>query len=800
MTTNNNATTPTGRRRWLSILGVALLPVLLVATLVASVWQAGERNHTVEAAIVNLDEPVTVEDQYVPLGRQFAGTLSSLKDVPGAATDDPERTNYDWKVTNADDADEGLRTGRYAAVVTIPKNFSKAATSTAGDADEAEQAVVDVQVSPGASTTDPAFARSVVQAAINTLNTDLTETFLDNVFVGFTTMGKQFATIADASDQLSDGTHELANGLGEVSSGAKELDSGMQELDKSGSTLATGVKQYTGGVTSLTDGLRQLQQGTAQLPAQTKKLAGGADQTATGATELSKGAKGLAGGAKELQGGIKKTGSGAKELSTGAEQTAAGAKQLGGAADQVADGADGLYGGLQKYNSDMEGLAAAAAEPEHPLSCESNNVPPLACEAYLGGIAAASGYSGGYMNGAEGQPGLLDGAKGVSQGTAGVASGLNGTGSTPGVVQGTAGVAEGAKQLSTGINGSKQQPGLAQGAGQLADGATELSKGAGALAGGARQLADGTKQFSQAMPELAGGIKGAADGAKTLADNGPELSNGVTQYTNGVSKVAEGTGPLASGLGELADGAKQLDDGQRQLAEGLAKGKSQVPTYTDSERQQLTTVATRPVTTGADSGPLSFADPATLSAIAGIALWLGALLGSVLLGTGAAQAWRSGAPSWRLMLRRLLPVAGIAAGQGMLFGALIGWLTDQDAAGLAQVIAIGGAAGLAFAAANQALGLIAGRVGRFIAVSIGILAAAAALAPAMPPFLSAIRPVLPTTAALDAFTAVTGPTPGLGWSVAALAVWLVGGVAVAWWGVHRHRQVRLPFLVPAIAG
>src|SRR5699024_10644075 len=155
-----------------------------------------------------------------------------LEEVPTGSGDDAERTNYDWTVTNAADAADGLRTGRYAAVVTIPQNFSSAATSTAGDAADAEQAVVDVEVSRGAAANDPAFARAVVQAAINALNTQLTQTFLDNVFVGFTTMGEQFATIADASDQLADGTHELADGLAQVSEGATELDSGVQELDR----------------------------------------------------------------------------------------------------------------------------------------------------------------------------------------------------------------------------------------------------------------------------------------------------------------------------------------------------------------------------------------------------------------------------------------------------------------------------------------------------------------------------------------------------------------------------------------
>ena len=51
-------------------------------------------------------------------------------------------------LTDAEDAASGLGAGRYAAVVTIPKDFSAKATSFSKDeADEVHHATIDVQTS-----------------------------------------------------------------------------------------------------------------------------------------------------------------------------------------------------------------------------------------------------------------------------------------------------------------------------------------------------------------------------------------------------------------------------------------------------------------------------------------------------------------------------------------------------------------------------------------------------------------------------------------------------------------------------
>lgn len=718
-------------RRWPAVVGAILLPLALVAAVLGTMWQANTRTDTVRAAIVNLDEPVTVNGQYVPLGRQLAGKLATLSDT--TATNNGG--NYDWVVTNASDAADGIASGRYAAVVTIPKNFSAAATSTAGAVADMKQAVVDVTVSARASAVDPALARSVVQAAIDTLNNELATTYLDNVYVGFATMGKQFATVADASSQLADGTHELAGGIAQTSAGATQLSNGLSQLDANGGALASGVKQYTDGVTSLAEGLKKLNSGMSVLPAQTQQIADGAKQSAAGAKDLAAGAAGVA--------------KGTAGVSEGVSKTAAGAQQLAGATKSFSDN-------VTAYQNALQYLVNNPA-----VACGQKGIDPgsQSCTDYVNGIKAALDM----QTDSKGNT-LAGGAEQVAGAVQDLSDGLNKS-SAPGV------------------------PSLKDAAAQTAGGASQLSSGASQLATGLQKLADGLQQLATGMKQLTSGVSSASNGAQQLADNGPQLSSGVSQYVDGVHQTATGATQLSSGLTQLSQGADQLDKGQRQLADGLAKGASSIPNYTETEREKLATVATQPVTKGTVTGPVAFADPATLAALLAIGLWLAALLTSTVIGTGATTAWRSSASSWRLMLRKLLPVAGISALQGVLFGVGAAVLTSQGASGTAQLIAVGALAGVAFATVNQALSLVFGTIGRFVGITVGLLAVTSSVLSALPAFLTTIRPALPTTALSDGFTAILGDVPGLSWSVAGLAAWLVLGLAASWAGMARHRQV-----------
>ena len=183
-----------GSRRpvtWLTIIGALLLPVVIGGILVASLYNPVERLDSVSAAIVNDDEPVTLDDQVVPLGRQLtAGLVEGSDDVP---------SNLDWTITNDEDAAEGLADGTYAAVVTIPQNFSAAATSTAPGSTP-EQATISVTTPPDSLVVDDAISAQVTQAAASLTGSMLSTTYLENVFLGFTTLGDQLGTAASGAD------------------------------------------------------------------------------------------------------------------------------------------------------------------------------------------------------------------------------------------------------------------------------------------------------------------------------------------------------------------------------------------------------------------------------------------------------------------------------------------------------------------------------------------------------------------------------------------------------------------------
>ncbi|WP_163507561.1 YhgE/Pip family protein [Fodinicola acaciae] len=245
----------TGPLTWRTWAGLVILPVLIAAALTWAFWAPLTDHGTAKAAVVNADVPVNVKGQIVPLGRLLAGKLTHSAD-----------SNYSWVLTDAADAENGLADGTYAAAVTIPSNFSARATST-GNSDpmSAAQATLSVQTSNHAGVLDPIASKQVAQATVDTLNTQVVQTYLDNIYIGFSTLHGQ---LSDAAD----GANQLATGTGKLNTAAHQL--------------ATGASQLAAGSGQLASGLTQAEQQTANLPALTQKLAAGARQVANGNKQL----------------------------------------------------------------------------------------------------------------------------------------------------------------------------------------------------------------------------------------------------------------------------------------------------------------------------------------------------------------------------------------------------------------------------------------------------------------------------------------------------------------------------------
>jgi putative membrane protein len=426
---------------WLSILGIILVPLVVAGILVWALWNPEERLPQVTAAIVNNDEPVELDGQTVPLGRQLSAGL--------VGSDDP---NYAWVITDEEDADAGLADGSYVAVVTIPKNFSEAATSVGGDADEAEQATIDVTSSDRTRLVDDALTATITSTVASLTGRELTTSYLENIYLGFNTLGDQLGEAADGAGQTADGAEELASGADDLASGTAELATGADTLATGADGLASGSSELAGGVSQLDSGVQALADGLGQLNAGAQALPdqGQADQLAAGASGL------------------------AQAFQAIVTQSAAGL-------DQQADAIDGLAAacdGSAEYCAQVSGFAAQvralADAPQDPqLAALAANAPTI-----------ASGVSG-LANGAVSlRDAIAQSASGAAQLAAGSAQLSSGAGE----------LSSGADQYAAGVHQ------FSDGVDTLAEGTTSLADGSGQLADGVRQLADGLDEAVSALP------------------------------------------------------------------------------------------------------------------------------------------------------------------------------------------------------------------------------------------------------------------------------------------------------------
>ena len=803
--------------RWVTWLGLVLVPVLIAGGLFAGTWNGNPRH--VDAAIVNLDEPVTIDGQYIPLGRQLTAAL----------VDSDRVDNLTWLQANEDEARTGLATGRYAAMVVIPSDFSAAATSYGGEAGDARRATIQVETSPVAGIADATLGKVVAHEAATTLNQTLTSTYLDRIYLGFNDMGGSFVTMADGAAELADGAGQLADGVDELADGVGQLTDGTGELADGTGQLADGLARMARETKPLPTGARQLADGVADAADGASQLWGGATQLADGLQTMAAQTEALPAGAQQLADGSAGLSSGLGSYVTGVnqlvDQTLAALPQqaqLAAGVAQLSAGATGLDGGLAAYQAGLRAQAKQSGDAASALrglltaigggdlslvpdalgllqSACGMTVPPAEVGVYgpvcVGSLTgAATALDGAAAGLDQADPGtgqsLRSGAGALASGLAAMSDGLSG-GELPNVEETTnqleqlkAGgpqLAAGASDLASGLaTFAEGMPPLVAGIGQSADGAGQLSDGLHALAGGLGQASAGADRFADGLPALVAGIEQASSGAVQLADGTDELHSGVQDLDDGVT--------------QLADGSRQLADGTRELADGIAEGMDQLPSYPEADRQNLAEVVSAPISTENLQGsvPVGIGWGSLLMVLA---LWIGALATYVVVRAVGSRLLGSARSSAYLVVEALLPgvivvavqaVAVTVIGQVALqlpFGKLLGML------GLMLV------AGLAFVAVNHALVAWFGGTGRLVSVAFAVLGLATVLTSSEPAVFAVLRVFSPITPAMDAIRALLTESSGVATNLFLMVAWLIAGLAASAIAIVRNRTTSISALL-----
>ena len=466
-----------GRRvRWTTVLGLLLVPLTIAGVFLWGLWNPTERLENVTAAVVNLDEPADVDGQLVPLGRVLAAELIAGGDSESGSE---TRQNFTWVLTDEADASAGLEDGRFTASITIPEEFSAAATSLADGPEGARQATINITESDRGRLLDTALSGIVTQTATSVINQQLGEQFVGNIFVGMSTLHDGVSTAADGATELADGSGQLADGTRSLADGTQELADGTQELAAGAAGLASGQQELATGLGSYVDGASQLSSSYSALNAgatsalqQLKTLSG-----TLGSLESS-----LAGPTTNLQNGLATAGAGAATLG----------------------------GSIEGLVTECHESGATATYCEHLASTLETQATEIGA-----GVATAG-----------------EGATGLQDVFAGLGAGGSPSGDPSAQLDQLIG---GLTTFGAGLDEfAAQGSQLASGAQQSADGAAQLSSGVSALAAQTPELASGADT-------LADGAQAAAEGTVSLADGLGEAASGIPNYTEGERETMAST-------------------------------------------------------------------------------------------------------------------------------------------------------------------------------------------------------------------------------------------------------------------
>jgi len=615
---------------WLTILGVLLLPAAVGGILVAALQNPTERLDSMTAAIVNLDEPVTIDGQMTPLGRQLASGL-----VEGS---DDLDSNLTWVISNEDDAADGLADGSYQAVITIPEDFSSAATS-AGTAisdggGEAEQATITVTTPEDGLVADDLITGQIADVAASTMGTMLSEATTENILVGFTTIGDQIGEAADGAVKLANGARDAATGAAAIPEGATKLASGAGELGAGASSLASGLDTIAG---------------------KTREAAAGAGAIGAGLTDGGAQLQGSVAGVQQLVGGIQSASASARSA---ADDSVALAQQLGG-------------------------LAQTACTP--PVADQAQCALYTSLASQAGSVATDAGTASGILN----APQVADGV-----------AALPGTFTTLASSMSQAGA--GATQLAGGLTQLADQGigASATGARGLASGATQLSDGATALADGTTDLATGLDTLATGTGDLAGGLRTASDSLPSFSDSeSKSLASVIADPVSSGSSTNTIFGPTAIPLlaavvlwfGGLATFVVMRAHTARTLTSRRSSAtltlRAFAPAALIGAAQGLLVSLIVQIVASYDAGTWwAFAGTAVLAGVVfaavnqalvalfgGVGRWISALVGVLAIATGLIST----VPDWLAGIGAALPTApafaGLITASGSAVAALVVW-------------------------------------------------------------------------------------------------------------------------------
>ncbi len=595
-----------------AILAIMFIPFLYSVFFLKSVWNPYGDAKYLPVAVVNEDRSVNFRGKKLDVGDQL---VKNLKKNDG----------LDWHFVSKKDAEYGLSHKEYYMVITIPKDFSKNAT-TVLDKDPKK---MELQYTTNDSLNY--IGKVISEEGAKQVNAQVKETvstsYADTVFGVIKQVGKGFDTAAKGSKQLSDGSKTLSNGINTYTAGVSQVNDGVIKLQTGvvplgqgvlkladgSNTLANGINTYTAGVDQVNNGVSQLQNGTGAL-------ASGVGQLATGSNTLNNGLDAYTTGVAQLNRGLTQLHDNSDALRKGASDLADANKTLAGVINKQSDtiinqlnsnDTKQAIAGLEKLKQNAPAIQKQLQE----LQSTMNGLPTL-----LGGINSSAdkfsqelttnlGSAGNNISGSAKEVGEVLAAnkdKLSAEDQQKLADAIAKNQAAGQNIQAAGAAAQTFKDqltqapnsLAPLLQNAQQMQGYVTQVNTLLDklntvDTSKLSNLQGLttdlerLRTGANELSKGSNTLSTKVTEYTLGVDKAYAGAQLLTSKNGELTSGANQLAGGLGQLNAQVPTLTGGIDQLAFGTSQLAansaalrSGASQLAGGLGQMNAQVPTLT----------------------------------------------------------------------------------------------------------------------------------------------------------------------------------------------------------------------------
>ncbi len=247
----------------ISMAVISFIPILYSGFFLGSIWDPYGQTKNLPVAFVNEDKGASLNGKSLNVGESVEKKLKDNHDLG-------------WEFVSRQQADEGVNSGHFYAVVTIPSDFSQKAASITES--EPQQAVINFTTTPAKNYIGSLVSNQAAAKVKSSVSEQITQAYAKGILENLDKLGMGLDTAANGASTLHDG-------LGRLQSGAQAYVGGVKQL-------AVNQQSLAGGLAQLSDGSRKLQAGLGQLSnnlpteSQLSQLSDGMKQLQSGINQL----------------------------------------------------------------------------------------------------------------------------------------------------------------------------------------------------------------------------------------------------------------------------------------------------------------------------------------------------------------------------------------------------------------------------------------------------------------------------------------------------------------------------------